>query len=214
MKANARSVLDRPSQLRRGLKLEALTVGWNVVEGAIAVAAGIMAGSIALMTFGIDSFVETTSALVVGWRLYAEMRHRSGENVEQVEAVTSRLVAVLLLALVIYIFVESLSKLFGSGARPAESHLGIAITALALAVMPLLSRAKLACANALDSAALRGDACQTVACAWLSATTLLGVGANAAFGWWWADPIAALLLIPVILREALEGWTGDHDDSN
>jgi divalent metal cation (Fe/Co/Zn/Cd) transporter len=109
------------------------------------------------------------------------------------------------MVLALYIFWESLSKLFGSSTHPLESRLGIAITALSLVVMPVLGRAKLKCAEALGSAALRADAYETVACAWLSVSTLSGLVANIAFAWWWADPVAALILIPLIVREALEG---------
>ena len=186
---------------------------WNIAEGAVSVVAGSMAGSIALMSFGIDSFVETVSGLIVGWRLYSEWRDRAEEDAERVEKIASFLASALLFALAVYILVESLSKLLGSGARPAESRLGIAITALALVVMPILSRAKLRCAEALNSAALRADAFETAACARLSATTLLGLGANALPGWWWADPLAALVLIPLILPEALEALREARENS-
>ena len=192
--------------------LEALTVGWNIVEGIVAVAAGSMVGSIALISFGIDSFIETASALVVWWRLRTETYHRTDEDAERIERINSLVAGGLLLALTLYILAESLSKLIGHGTRPTESWLGITVTALALVVMPILSRAKLSCAESLQSAALRADAYETIACAWLSATTLLGLAANAIFGWWWADPLAALVLIPLIVREALEALRGEDDD--
>jgi cation diffusion facilitator family transporter len=210
-------VHDRAAELQRGLMLEALTVGWNILEGVVAVAAGSIAGSIALLSFGIDSFVETASGVVVGWRLYAERRGRSERDAERIELLTSRIAGALLMVLALYVFWESLLKLFGSTTHPLESRLGIAITALSLVVMPVLGRAKLNCAEALGSAALRADAYETIACAWLSVSTLSGLVANAVLDWWWADPIAALILIPLIVREALEGLRShdDHDaDSN
>jgi divalent metal cation (Fe/Co/Zn/Cd) transporter len=203
--------VDRPSQLQRGLALEMLTVGWNIVEGVIAVAAGIMASSIALVGFGVDSFIETASGIVVGWRLAAEIRGPSDDQVERLERVTARVAGGLLLVLAVYLVVESVSKLFGSGTHPVESRLGIAITVLSLIVMSLLGRAKLNCATALESAALRADAFETFACAWLSATTLAGLALNFLFRWWWTDPLAALVMVPLIFREALEGLRGHHE---
>jgi divalent metal cation (Fe/Co/Zn/Cd) transporter len=188
-----------------------ITVGWNVVEGIVSIAAGAMAGSIALLSFGLDSMVETASGVVVGSRLYAEVRDSSEEAAERAEAIASRVAGILLLALAGYILAESLSKLLGSGVRPSESWLGVAVTSLSLVAMPILGRFKLKCADALASAALRSDAYETIACAWLSATTLMGLAANAALGWWWADPAAALVLIPLIVREALEGLRGADD---
>jgi divalent metal cation (Fe/Co/Zn/Cd) transporter len=144
--------------------------------------------------------------------LYAERRDGSKEGAERTEAVASPTARILLLALAVYMLAESLSKLLGSGPRPVESRLGIAVTFFSLVAMPILGRAKLKCAKALGSAALRSDAYETTACAWLSATTLTGLAANAVFGWWWADPVAALVLVPLIVREALEGLRGAHDE--
>ncbi len=198
----------RNAQLRLGVRLEAITVIWNTAEGIIAVAAGILAGSTALLAFGIDSFVETASGAIVGWRLLDEMRSRSEERVEQVEKLTSRIAGILLLALAVYIAVDSAVRLLGVSGRPMESLMGIAVTAVSLVVMPILGRAKLRCAAAIGSGALRTDAYETITCAWLSGTALLGLGANALLGWWWADPLAALALIPLIAREGWEGLSG------
>ena len=172
---------------------------------------GIAAGSIALIGFGIDSFIETASAVVVGWRFSYEMRHRPPAQSGKAEAGAARVAGALLLGLAGYILIESGRRLMGLGNEPGPSGVGIALTAVSLAVMPLLGRAKLRVAERLESRALRADAYETITCAWLSATTLAGLALNAAWGWWWADPLAALVLIPLIVREGLEGLRGDED---
>jgi cation diffusion facilitator family transporter len=195
----------RHDLLRRGLLLEIATVLWNLVEGVVAVAAGTVSGSVALIGFGIDSFVETASAVVVGWRLNAELRGRSAEAGERTERIASRIAGVLLLLLAAYITIDAGRRLLGFGAEARESLLGILLTSVSLVVMPFLGWAKLRTAEALNSRALRADAYETIACAWLSLTTLVGLALNASFGWWWADPLAALCLVPLIVREGLEG---------
>lgn len=209
--ADALAPENRRAQLRLGVRLEAITVIWNIAEGIIAVTAGMLAGSTALLAFGIDSFVETASGAIVGWRLLDEMKNRSDLRALQVEKLASRIAAMLLLVLAAYIAVDAAVRLLGVSARPRESLMGIAITAVSLVVMPLLGRAKLRCAGAIGSAALRADAYESIACAWLSVTAFLGLGANAAFGWWWADPLAALALIPLIVREGWEGLSGGSE---
>jgi cation diffusion facilitator family transporter len=195
--------------LRRGLLLEIATVLWNVVEGVVAVTAGALSGSVALIGFGVDSFVETASAVVVGWRLNAELRGRSAEASERLERIAARVAGVLLLLLAAYIAVDAGRRLLGFGAEARESLVGIVLTAVSLVVMPFLGWSKLRTARVLNSRALRADAYETIACAWLSLTTLVGLALNASFGWWWADPLAALVLVPLIVREGLEGLRGD-----
>ncbi len=199
----------RHDLLRRGLLLEIATVLWNVVEGVVAVAAGTVSGSVALIGFGIDSFVETASAVVVGWRLNAELRGRSAEASGRIERTASRIAGVLLLLLAAYITIDAGRRLLGFGTEARESLIGILLTSVSLVVMPFLGRAKLRAATALNSRALRADAYETIACAWLSLTTLVGLALNASFGWWWADPLAALCLVPLIVREGLEGLRGE-----
>jgi divalent metal cation (Fe/Co/Zn/Cd) transporter len=195
--------------LRRGVWLAVATVGWNVVEGVVAVSAGILASSVALIGFGVDSFVETTSGAVVGWRLRAELvGHLDDERAEALERRAGRMAGALLFGLAAYIAVDAGRRLLGFGAEAQESRLGIALTAISLVVMPLLGWAKLRTAAALRSGALRADAYETIACAWLSLTTLAGLALNAALGWWWADPVAALAVVPLAVREGLEGWRG------
>jgi cation diffusion facilitator family transporter len=196
----------RHALLRRGLVLEIATLAWNVVEGVVAVAAGTLSSSVALIGFGIDSFVETASAAVVGWRLRAELRGRSPEGAQEIERKTSRIAGALLILLAVYLVIDAGRRIAGFGAEAEKSIVGIALTAVSLVVMPFLGWAKLRTARALGSGALRADAFETITCAWLSLTTLVGLLLNAVFGWWWADPLAALLLVPLIVREGLEAW--------
>ena len=191
----------RATLLRRGIHLEGLTVGYNALEGLIAIGAGIAAGSVALTGFGVDSVIEVTSGVLLWWRLRAELG--SAPLGPAVEARAARWAGILLLGLAVYLIVESARRLFSQD-RPAASVLGIGLMAASLIVMPLLARAKLRTARALDSRALRADAHETIVCAWLSFTTLCGLALNAAFGWWWADPVAALAMVPLIVREGVE----------
>src|SRR5712691_3464871 len=201
--------MERVALLRRGLVLEGVTVGYNALEGIIAIVAGLAAGSVALTGFGIDSVIEVTSGALLWWRLRAELGvARVGPAVE---ARAARWAGVLLLALAAYIMAESGRRLL-TGDRPEESVVGIVLMALSLIVMPLLARAKLRLAASLGSRALRADAHETIVCAWLSATTLLGLGLNAVLGWWWADPVAALAVLPLIVREGIEAWMGEATD--
>lgn len=202
---------DRPSLLVHGLRLEYLTVGWNVIEGLVAVTAAVAAGSVALLGFGIDSFVETGSGLIIVWRLLAEQRHADHERTEAVERRAQRLVAASLVALAAYIVFDAVSTLL-AGERPAPSPVGVALAALSLGVMWWLARAKRRTAIALGSRAMEADAFQTTACWWLSLAVLVGVGLNTAFGLWWADPVAALVIPVFLLREAREAWAGEDSD--
>src|SRR5712691_8200288 len=198
--------MDRVALLRRGIALEGVTVGYNALEGIIAIAAGVAAGSVALTGFGIDSVIEVTSGALLWWRLRAELGSAPlGPTVERCAARGARF---LLLALGVYIVTDS-ARLLLMGNRPESSPVGIVLTALSLIVMPLLARAKLSVAASLGSRALRADAHETIVCAWLSATTLVGLGLNAVLGWWWADPVAALAMLPLIVREGVEAWRGE-----
>ena len=206
---------DRSAVLRWAVLLSVATVGWNIVEGVVAVVAAAGAHSVALLGFGIDSFVETASGAVVGWRMLVELRARSAdaaaqaEQIERIERRASRIAGALLLALAVYILADAGRRLVGFGDEPSRSFLGIALTAISLIVMPLLGWAKLRTARQLDSRALRADAFETVTCAWLSVTTLAGLVLNATLGWWWTDPLAALVMVPLLVREGLEAWRGE-----
>ncbi len=204
--------LSRPDLLRRGLRLEYLTVGWNIAEGLIAVGAGLAAGSIALIGFGIDSFVETISGLVLIWRLAAETRGNLDDAaVERVEHRAERLVGVAFLLLAAYVAFEAVRSLVQQEA-PDASPIGIALTATSIVVMVWLARAKRRTGEALESRALIADSRQTYACWYLSLVTLVGLGLNAALGWWWADPAAALGIVVLLVREGIEALRGEDDD--
>jgi cation diffusion facilitator family transporter len=204
----------RAALLTRGLRLEYLTVGWNIVEGVIAVGAGLTAGSIALIGFGVDSFVETISGAVLIWRLSAEARGNLDEEaVELVEHRAERLVGVAFVILAAYVGYEAIRSLLNNE-EPAASPVGIALTALSIVVMLWLARAKRQTGIELGSRALIADAQQTYACWYLSVVTLAGLGLNAAFGWWWADPLAALGIVVLLVREGIEALRGEDDDAD
>ena len=196
----------RAALLRRGIVLEELTVGYNALEGLIAIGAGLAAGSVALTGFGVDSVIEVTSGVLLWWRLRAELG--SAPLGPAVEARAARWAGILLLGLAVYLVVEAARRLLSQD-RPEESVVGIGLMAASLVVMPLLARAKLRTARALGSRALRADAHETIVCAWLSLTTLCGLALHAALGWWWADPLAALAMVPLVVREGLEAVRED-----
>jgi divalent metal cation (Fe/Co/Zn/Cd) transporter len=204
----------RARQLKRGVWLAAATVAWNLTEAAVALVAGATAHSIALVAFGMDSFIETASGALVGWRLVRELRGESVEQTASIERRTSRLAGGLLLLLAAYIIVDASLRLLGFAAEPRPSVLGIIVTAAALLIMPVLAWLKLRTARELDSRALRADAFEAITCAGLSATTLAGLALNLTLGWTWADPLAALVLMPVITREGFEaiGIWGDDEE--
>lgn len=199
---------QRGEVLRRGLRLEYLTVGWNVVEGIIATAAALAAGSVALLGFGIDSFVETLSGLILIWRLRAEARVADTEAIERLDRQAHRLVGLSLFILAAYVAFEATTTLWNAE-RPQASLVGIVLTSVSIAVMLWLARAKSRTAFALGSRALEADAFQTTACWWLSVITLSGIGLNALAGWWWADPLAALGMTYFLVVEGREAWKGE-----
>jgi divalent metal cation (Fe/Co/Zn/Cd) transporter len=198
----------RTQLLRRGLRLEYLTVGWNLLEGVVAVAAALAAGSVALLGFGIDSFVESASGSVLIWRLLAEGRTSDPEAIERLERRAQRLVAVSLFLLAAYITIDAALALWRRD-QPAASPLGIAVTAVSIGVMWWLARAKRRTAVALGSRSLEADAAQTTACWWLSLVVLGGLGLNALAGWWWADPVAAFGVAGFLVHEGREAWEGE-----
>jgi divalent metal cation (Fe/Co/Zn/Cd) transporter len=198
----------RSASVARALGLEYLTLSWNVVEGVVAVAAAVAAGSVAILGFGIDSFVECLSALVMIWRLRAERDGRlSAARLEALEHRARRLVAGSLFLLAAYVMFDAVQTL-QSAERPEFSRVGVALLVLSIGVMLWLARAKRRVARELGSEALEADAFQTTACWWLSLAALAGVGLNGALGWWWADPAAALLIAALIMREGSQAWQG------
>lgn len=194
--------LAREADTRSGRRLEYFTFGWNVTEAAVAIAAGTAAGSIALVGFGADSIIESLSGLVLLWRL------QSHEVDERRERLALRLVGVCFLILAAFVAFDAAHSLIG-GEFPDASVVGIVLSVVSLIVMPLLARAKRRVAARLDSAALAADSRQTELCAYLSAILLGGLALNAAFGWWWADPVAALIMVPIIIREGTKALRGE-----
>jgi divalent metal cation (Fe/Co/Zn/Cd) transporter len=203
----------RAGHLRRGLALEYFTVGWNVLEGVVSVAAAVAAGSVALLGFGIDSFVETTAGLILIWRLRAERQARDREEIERLDRRAHKLVGLSLLLLAGYVAFDA-SKALIARERPEPTPVGIAVTSLSLAVMWWLARAKRRTARSLASRALEADSFQTTACFWLSLVTLAGIALNAALGWWWADPVAALGMTWFLVAEGREAWRGEDCGCN
>jgi divalent metal cation (Fe/Co/Zn/Cd) transporter len=199
---------QRPALVRRARRLEYLTIGWNVVEGSVAVAFALAAGSIALLGFGIDSFVETASGAIILWRLRAEKHARDREEVERLDRRAHKLVGLSLFLLASYVAVEAARDLT-TGERPEPTLAGVVITAVSIVAMRWLARAKRRVAADLGSRAMEADAFQTTACWWLSLITLAGIGLNAALGWWWADPVAALGMTYFLVAEGREAWRGE-----
>jgi len=199
------AVLERTAVVRHGRRLEYFTIAWNALEGLVAVVAGAIAGSISLVGFGIDSFIEVTSGSVLLWRMFvdAEVQRR-----ELNERRALQVVGVCFLFLASYIAYESAMDLWSRRA-PEHSIPGIVLACVSLVVMPLLSRKV---GRALGSAAMHADAKQTEFCTYLSAILLAGLLLNAFFGLWWADPVAALVMVPIIAKEGIEGMQGKACD--
>ncbi len=198
------SATTRANLVRRGQQLEYFTIAYNCLEGLISIIAGIIAGSISLVGFGLDSFIEVTSGAALLWRLHHDRDH---SRIEQLERKTLRVVGACFVALSLYILYESASALIGRHA-PERSLPGILIAALSVVVMPLLARAKRRVASGIGSGAMRADSRQTDFCTYLSAILLGGLLLNATAGWWWADPLAGLVMVPIIAREGIDGLRG------
>lgn len=198
---------QRRLALHRGLRLEYFTLAWNAIEAVVGMAAGIAAGSVALVGFALDSIVEASSGAVLVWRLNAEAH--GGRRAEDLERRAIRLVAVAFLALATYVGGRAVFDLL-SQAKPEESPVGVGLAIVSLIVMPVLAHRKRAVAKELDSGALQADSSQTMFCTYLSAILLFGLVANALFGWWWADPIAGLGIAAFAAKEGHELWTTDE----
>jgi divalent metal cation (Fe/Co/Zn/Cd) transporter len=193
---------SRPQLLRRAVVLEYVSLAYNVLEAVVGLVAGVAAGSVALIGFGLDSVVESSSASILLWRLRAEGR---GAHAEEVERRAVRLVALAFFALAAYVGVQSALDL-AAGARPDASVPGIILATASLIVMPVLARRKRRAARALDSRSLEADSTQTTLCTYLSAVLLAGLIANATLGWWWADPVAGLGIAAFAAKEGTELW--------
>jgi len=199
------SIDARRALVRRGLLLNGVTLGYNTLEAAVSLLAGFAAGSVALIGFGADSLIEVSSALAAQWRLRLDT---NTDRRDHAERTTLRIVGWCFIALALYVAADSAKTLWFREA-PETSAAGMVVTALSVVVMPLLARAKRRVAGGLSSAALHADATQTSLCAYLSAITLGGLVLNAALGWWWADPVAALCMVPIIAKEGMAAVRGD-----
>jgi divalent metal cation (Fe/Co/Zn/Cd) transporter len=197
---------NRAELIKRGRYLEYFTIGYNSLEGLIAVVAGLVAGSIALVGFGFDSLIEVTSGAALLWRLNADVDEARRERVE---AISLRIVGACFVVLAIYVTYNSVKSLIRREA-PRESIVGIVLAAVSLIIMPLLVRVKRKVARGINSGALMADSKQTELCTYLSAILLGGLLMNALLGWWWADPVAALIMVPIIVKEGIEGLRGHN----
>lgn len=198
------TVQEREDVIGRGRRLEYFTIAYNCLEALVSIVAGIVAGSVSLVGFGLDSCIEVTSAAAMLWRF----RHESNPfRREKADKTTLRIVGWCFLALAAYILYDSGSSLLRREA-PERTIAGIAIAALSLVVMPVLARAKRRVASAIGSAAMRADSRQTDFCTYLSAILLAGLILNAVFGWWWADPVAAIIMVPIIAKEGVDSLRG------
>ena len=198
----------RQVALRRSRLLNRLTIAWNVAEGVVAVTAGALAGSVSLVGFGLDSGIEVSAAVILTWRLAKESRLGCMADFDRR---ATRLLAVSFVLLAAYVGLESIRDLMARSA-PETSTVGMVLAAVSLAVMPVLARAKRRLGPVLGSQAAVSEANQTRLCALLSAVLLVGLGLNAALGWWWADPVAALGMTYFLFREGRESWAGEDSD--
>ena len=198
------SLYNRQHFVRRGQQLELFTIAYNSAEGLISIVAGFIAGSVSLIGFGLDSLVEVTSGTALFWRLRHDVNPRQRERIERT---TLRIVGGCFLALALYILCESASTLIQHEA-PKRSIPGIIVAAVSVVAMPLLARAKRRVAAGIGSGAMGADARQADFCTYLSAILLGGLLVNASLGWWWADPMAGLAMVPIIAKEGVDSLKG------
>jgi divalent metal cation (Fe/Co/Zn/Cd) transporter len=196
---------EREAAVAKARRLNQFSLAWNVAEGFVAILAGIAAGSVSLIGFGIDSGIEVSAAVIVAWRLHQE--RRSG-CMEAYDRRATRLIAVAFVALAAYVWIDAIGDLAGR-ARPEASIPGLVLAVVSVILMPRLARAKRALAPALGSQAVSADAQQTSLCALLSAVLIVGVGLNTLFGWWWADPVAALVIGGLALEAGRRVWRAE-----
>ena len=197
---------------RKALLLSYFTVGYNVVEGVVSIIAGALAGSIALIGFGLDSFVESLSGGVMIWR-FRKRGKLSKEEEENIERKATKLVGYTFFVLAIYVLYESINKLVFQE-TPAPSLLGIIIAIVSLIVMPILFYHKYKTGNALSSRSLVADSKETLACIFLSLALLIGLGANYLFGYWQADPIVGIIVVIFLVWEGYETIWGEELDTS
>ena len=195
---------SRHNLVQRGKRLEYFTIAYNSLEGLVSIVAGLLAGSVSLVGFGLDSLIEVTSGAALVWRLRHDL---NPSRRDQVERTTLRIVGCCFLALALYILYESASTLIRHDA-PERSIPGILIAAVSVVVMPILAKAKRRVAAGIGSRAMHADSRQTDFCTYLSAILLGGLLLNAVLGWWWADPVAGLAMVPIIAKEGIAGLRG------
>ena len=204
---------ERAALIRQAFRLEWMTVAWMVVEGSVALGAGLVAGSLTLMAFGLDSIIELASAGVLIWRLNVELRHGQGFS-ERAERTASQIGAGLLFALAAYIVAGAAWSLWTRHGE-AFSLAGLIVALLAMPIMTLLARRKIAIATRLGSRAMRADAAESITCGWLSLVVVVGLLAYVVLGAWWVDAVTSLAIVGFVVKEAREAWSGeeccDHD---
>jgi divalent metal cation (Fe/Co/Zn/Cd) transporter len=196
---------ERAAALVRARRLNRLTLSWNVAEGLVAISAGLAAGSVSLIGFGIDSGIEVSAAVILAWRLRQERRRGC---MAAYDRRATRLIGLAFVALAAYVWVQAVIDL-ATGSRPEASWPGLVVALISFLVMPRVARAKRALAPTLGSQAVVADAEQTGLCGLLSGVLVVGVGLNALFGWWWADPVAALGIGALALAAGRRAWSAD-----
>jgi divalent metal cation (Fe/Co/Zn/Cd) transporter len=197
------STTTRKGEVRQGIGIELVTIVWMVIEASVAITVGFATHSVSLQGFGIDSIVELIAGGILLWRLLVEQRGGSVERIEQAERRASWVTALSLFALALYIVGDS-ALTFLTGTRPESSWWGVGLGLVAAIIMPLLWQGKLSVARRIGSAALKADAACSVTCAYMALTLLAGLLLNRLFGWWWADPLAALGLVYFLVQEGRE----------
>jgi divalent metal cation (Fe/Co/Zn/Cd) transporter len=195
----------RAEDVRAGVHIEVITVVWMVIEMAVSIGAGIAAGSILLVAFGLDSLIELVSSGMLLWRLGVESRGGDVERVERAEKSAATVVAATLALLCAYVLISALYGIMAH-TTPENSPLGIGVTAVAVLVMPYLAVVKRRISRRIPSEALAGDAVNSITCAYMAGTVLVGLALFALFGWWWVDKVAALLFLVWLGRETWEAW--------
>jgi len=204
--------MERQQLIKKALRLEWFTFGWMVIEAAVAIGAGIAAHSLLLVAFGIDSIIELASAVVLLWRMYAELV-QGREFSETIERRASRISGLLLFALAGYVFVAAMWKLAGHNMASEFSVVGFIVTVVAIPAMYLLAKAKFKLADALGSHSLRADATESLACGYLSSVVLFGLIVQRVTGLWWIDPAASLVIVYFLIKEGrMSFMCEDHEE--
>jgi divalent metal cation (Fe/Co/Zn/Cd) transporter len=202
--------VSRAAQVRTGVRIEVFTVSWMVIEAAVSIGAGILAGSALLTAFGLDSVIELLSGAILLRRLLEEAKEGDTQRVERAEHRAAWIVALALTLLCVYVLLTAVYGLV-THAQPESSLVGIAVSIAAVIVMPWLALVKRRIAKRIDSAALRGDAASSLTCGYMAATVLVGLALNALFHWWWAEGIAALVFLFWLIGETREAFAEAHE---